>query len=143
MTLGPPKPPTPHEPDEWIRRFATLPLMHQPGEKWMTKSRRSITRSPHPLEACSVEKKHPVGQDQEGTGALAGHGREGTIERAGTSPLQDLKLNPQGPGRDLDLFQEQWVRYGGGIPEDGYAGHLGDGLLEQLQRFADISGPAK
>jgi CubicO group peptidase (beta-lactamase class C family) len=32
---GPPKPATPHEPDEWIRRFATLPLMHQPGEKWM------------------------------------------------------------------------------------------------------------
>jgi CubicO group peptidase (beta-lactamase class C family) len=35
MTLGPPKPPTPHTPDEWIRRFATLPLMHQPGERWM------------------------------------------------------------------------------------------------------------
>ncbi len=35
MTLGPPKPPTPHAPDEWIRRFATLPLMHQPGETWM------------------------------------------------------------------------------------------------------------
>jgi CubicO group peptidase (beta-lactamase class C family) len=35
MTLGPPTPPTPHLPDEWIRRFATLPLMHQPGEKWM------------------------------------------------------------------------------------------------------------
>jgi len=22
-------------PDEWIRRFGTLPLMHQPGERWM------------------------------------------------------------------------------------------------------------
>jgi CubicO group peptidase (beta-lactamase class C family) len=33
--IGPPKPPTSHAPDEWIRRFATLPLMHQPGEKWM------------------------------------------------------------------------------------------------------------
>ncbi|WP_394828031.1 serine hydrolase domain-containing protein [Pendulispora albinea] len=22
-------------PDEWMRRFATLPLMHQPGERWM------------------------------------------------------------------------------------------------------------
>jgi len=30
-----PKPPTPHAPDEWIRRLGTLPLMHQPGEKWM------------------------------------------------------------------------------------------------------------
>jgi CubicO group peptidase (beta-lactamase class C family) len=35
MTLGPPKPQTPPDPDEWLRRFATLPLMHQPGERWM------------------------------------------------------------------------------------------------------------
>ena len=32
---GPPKPQTPPAPDEWIRRLGTLPLMHQPGEKWM------------------------------------------------------------------------------------------------------------
>jgi CubicO group peptidase (beta-lactamase class C family) len=32
---GPPKPLLPPAPDEWIRRFGTLPLMHQPGEKWM------------------------------------------------------------------------------------------------------------
>lgn len=32
---GPPAPQEPPEPDEWIRRFATLPLMHQPGERWM------------------------------------------------------------------------------------------------------------
>lgn len=33
--FGPPKPAVPPPPDEWIRRFATLPLMHQPGEQWM------------------------------------------------------------------------------------------------------------
>jgi CubicO group peptidase (beta-lactamase class C family) len=32
---GPPSPLTTPEPDEWIRRLGTLPLMHQPGEKWM------------------------------------------------------------------------------------------------------------
>ena len=32
---GPPAPLTPPAPDEWIRRLGTLPLMHQPGEKWM------------------------------------------------------------------------------------------------------------
>jgi CubicO group peptidase (beta-lactamase class C family) len=32
---GPPQPQTAPGPDEWIRRFGTLPLMHQPGEKWM------------------------------------------------------------------------------------------------------------
>jgi len=33
--FGPPDVATPHDPDEWMRRLATLPLMHQPGEKWM------------------------------------------------------------------------------------------------------------
>jgi CubicO group peptidase (beta-lactamase class C family) len=32
---GMPQPWLPPEPDEWIRRFGTLPLMHQPGEQWM------------------------------------------------------------------------------------------------------------
>jgi CubicO group peptidase (beta-lactamase class C family) len=33
-TLGPPWPPRPFGSDEWIARFATLPLLHQPGEEW-------------------------------------------------------------------------------------------------------------
>jgi CubicO group peptidase (beta-lactamase class C family) len=33
--FGPSNPSTPHDPDEWLRRLATLPLMHQPGENWM------------------------------------------------------------------------------------------------------------
>ncbi|GAA2613015.1 serine hydrolase domain-containing protein [Paractinoplanes durhamensis] len=34
LVLSEPYPPTPHDPDEWIRRFGTLPLMNQPGEVW-------------------------------------------------------------------------------------------------------------
>jgi CubicO group peptidase (beta-lactamase class C family) len=33
--FGPPHPQVAPPPDEWMRRFATLPLMHQPGECWM------------------------------------------------------------------------------------------------------------
>jgi CubicO group peptidase (beta-lactamase class C family) len=33
--FGPPMPSTPHDPDEWMRLVGTLPLMHQPGERWM------------------------------------------------------------------------------------------------------------
>ena len=32
LSLAPPEQPTP---DEWIRRMGTLPLIHQPGERWM------------------------------------------------------------------------------------------------------------
>ncbi len=33
--IGPPHPQEPPAPDEWLRRFATLPLMYQPGERWL------------------------------------------------------------------------------------------------------------
>src|SRR5674536_180518 len=36
---GPPSPSAPPAPDEWIRRLGTLPLMHQPGERWMYNTR--------------------------------------------------------------------------------------------------------
>ena len=32
---GPPRPRAQPTPDEWIRRVATLPLMYQPGERWL------------------------------------------------------------------------------------------------------------
>jgi CubicO group peptidase (beta-lactamase class C family) len=32
---GPPEPQVPPEPDEWMRRVATLPLLYQPGERWL------------------------------------------------------------------------------------------------------------
>jgi CubicO group peptidase (beta-lactamase class C family) len=35
LGLGPPKPGTPHRPDQWVRQFASLPLMAQPGDVWM------------------------------------------------------------------------------------------------------------
>jgi CubicO group peptidase (beta-lactamase class C family) len=33
--MGPPAPGAMPGPDEWMRRLGTLPLMHQPGERWM------------------------------------------------------------------------------------------------------------
>ena len=35
LSLGPPEPSLPPEPDEWMRRLSTLPLMCQPGERWL------------------------------------------------------------------------------------------------------------
>jgi CubicO group peptidase (beta-lactamase class C family) len=35
LVLAQPVPMTPHAPDEWMRRFGKLPLMHQPGARWM------------------------------------------------------------------------------------------------------------
>ncbi|HEX2174181.1 MAG TPA: serine hydrolase domain-containing protein, partial [Dehalococcoidia bacterium] len=35
VSVGPPAPVLTPEPDEWIRRLGSLPLMRQPGERWM------------------------------------------------------------------------------------------------------------
>jgi CubicO group peptidase (beta-lactamase class C family) len=35
LSVGPPQPALPPEPNEWMRRFSTLPLMCQPGERWL------------------------------------------------------------------------------------------------------------
>lgn len=35
LNAGPPQPGLPPEPDEWLRRLATLPLQYQPGERWL------------------------------------------------------------------------------------------------------------
>lgn len=35
LLQGPPKPRTVPAPDEWIQRVASLPLIYQPGERWM------------------------------------------------------------------------------------------------------------
>jgi len=35
LGVGPPQPALPPEPDEWMRRFSTLPLLCQPGTRWM------------------------------------------------------------------------------------------------------------
>ena len=35
LAVGPPAPDEMPAPDEWLRRLGTLPLLHQPGERWM------------------------------------------------------------------------------------------------------------
>src|SRR5581483_12344830 len=35
LGLGPPNPAEIPAPDEWLRRFGSLPLMYQPGERWL------------------------------------------------------------------------------------------------------------
>ena len=73
MTLGPPKPATPHAPDEWMRRLGTLPLMHQPGERWMYNTGSYVLgvliarASGQPFETFLRERIfHPLGMKDTG-----------------------------------------------------------------------------
>lgn len=42
-TLGPPRPDAQPEPDTWMTRLGTLPLLAQPGERWLYNTGASVT----------------------------------------------------------------------------------------------------
>ena len=42
-TLGPPWPPSPLTPDQWIAAFGSLPLLDQPGERWRYNTGATVT----------------------------------------------------------------------------------------------------
>jgi CubicO group peptidase (beta-lactamase class C family) len=60
--MGPPNPDMLPAPDEWIRHLGQLPLMHQPGEKWMYNTGADVLSvliaraSGQPLEAFLRER---------------------------------------------------------------------------------------
>ncbi len=70
---GPPNPSAPPGPDEWMRRLGTLPLMHQPGEKWMYNTASDVLgvliarASGQPLETFLRERLfEPLGMKDTG-----------------------------------------------------------------------------
>ena len=66
MRMGPPRPQAEPAPDEWMRRFASLPLMHQPGERWMYDTGSDV---------LGVLVARAAGQDLETFPGLPGHRR--------------------------------------------------------------------
>jgi CubicO group peptidase (beta-lactamase class C family) len=98
---GPPGATTP-PPDEWIRRLGTLPLMYQPGERWMYHTGSDVLgvliarAAGQPLEMFLRERIfEPLGMSDTGFSVPAAG-----LDRLATS----YWTNPQ--TRALDLFDE-------------------------------------
>jgi CubicO group peptidase (beta-lactamase class C family) len=107
---GPPKPWLPPAPDEWIRRFGTLPLMHQPGEKWMYHTGSDVLgvliarASGRPFETFLRERIfEPLGMEDTGFGVPASK-----VERLATAYSRNFKTGA------LELYDaaedSQWSR---------------------------------
>jgi CubicO group peptidase (beta-lactamase class C family) len=71
--MGPPSPATMPAPDEWMRRLGALPLMHQPGERWLYNTGSDVLAvliaraSSQPLEAFLRERLFaPLGMKDTG-----------------------------------------------------------------------------
>jgi CubicO group peptidase (beta-lactamase class C family) len=70
---GPPEPRVPPEPDEYMRRLGTLPLLYQPGERWLYNTGSDVLgvlvarAAGQPLEAFLREHVFdPLGMDDTG-----------------------------------------------------------------------------
>jgi CubicO group peptidase (beta-lactamase class C family) len=88
---GPPGATEPPAPDEWMRRLGTLPLMHQPGEKWMYNTGSDVLgvliarATGQPLGAFLRERIfEPLGMRDTGF-----HVAAGAIDRLATSYSTD------------------------------------------------------
>jgi CubicO group peptidase (beta-lactamase class C family) len=107
---GRPSPSTPPAPDEWIRRLGALPLMHQPGEKWMYHTGADVLgvlvarASGKPFETFLQERIFdPLGMNDTGFSVPASK-----IDRLPTSYVVDRKTG------SLELYDAarggQWIR---------------------------------
>jgi CubicO group peptidase (beta-lactamase class C family) len=107
LSFGPPQPSLPPGPDEWMRRFSTLPLMCQPGERWLYNTGADVLgvliarASGQPLEVFLAERIfEPLGMKDTGFSVPAA-----AIDRFATSYTTD-------PGTGaLQLYDEpagQW-----------------------------------
>jgi CubicO group peptidase (beta-lactamase class C family) len=68
-TMGPPDPKAAPEPDEWIERLGSLPLMAQPGERWLYNTGARYS-------ACSVNARQaPRGTERCCEPACSSHSR--------------------------------------------------------------------
>lgn len=99
----------PHSPDEWMRRLGTLPLMYQPGEKWLYHTGSDVLgvliarASRQPLETFLRERVFkPLGMKDTGFSVPAGK-----LDRF----VSCYSLNPQTKELDLtDPPDGQWSR---------------------------------
>jgi CubicO group peptidase (beta-lactamase class C family) len=107
LAAGPPEPQLPPEPDEWMRRLSTLPLLHQPGERWLYNTGSDVLgvligrASGQPLDVFLRERVfEPLGMSD--TGFATPH-----VDRLGTCYTRDPQTGERGV---FDPPQGQWAK---------------------------------
>ncbi len=109
LGMGPPSPATMPAPDEWIRRLGTLPLMYQPGERWMYNTGADVLSvllsraSGQPFETFLRERLF----DPLGMADTAFHVPAGKRARFGPTYWTDYRTGQEGIYDEAD---GQWSR---------------------------------
>jgi CubicO group peptidase (beta-lactamase class C family) len=103
---GPPGPSTPPAPDEWIRRLGMLPLMHQPGARWMYNTGSDVLgvliarASGQPLETFLRERIfEPLGMTDTGFSVPASKRERFATSYWTNAETEALELNDEAEGQ--------------------------------------------
>ncbi|HEX5368113.1 MAG TPA: serine hydrolase domain-containing protein, partial [Dehalococcoidia bacterium] len=103
--MGPPQPSSMPEPDEWLRRLGQLPLMHQPGERWMYNTGSDVLgvlikrASGQPFEAFLKERIFgPLGMRDTGFSVPAADLARLTTSYMADQGLGELSINDEPAG---------------------------------------------
>ncbi len=132
LPVGPPAPQAAPGPDEWLRRLATVPLAHQPGERWLYHTGASVLgvlvarAAGRPLAAVLSERVlDPLGMASTGFG----------VPEAARARLGPHWTPPAGNGRRefYDPPDGQWARPPA-FPDGG------DGLVSTVDDLAAFAG---
>jgi CubicO group peptidase (beta-lactamase class C family) len=107
LGAGPPAPQGPPEPDEWMRRLGTLPLLYQPGERWLYHTGAEVLgvlvarAAGQPLEDALRERVFaPLGMVDTGFSTTS-------VDRLGTCYVRDPET---GERSVYDPPEGQWAR---------------------------------
>jgi len=105
LGAGPPEPQVPPAPDEWTRRLSTLPLLYQPGERWLYNTGADVLgvllarAAGRPLDQVLRERVlAPLGMDDTGF-SIGDVGRLGSCYTTG----------PEGERSVFDPPDGQWA----------------------------------
>jgi CubicO group peptidase (beta-lactamase class C family) len=134
MTLGPPWPPPSLGADEWITRFATLPLMEQPGTAWRYNTGAHVLgilierASGQPLEAFLHERLFaPLGMRDTSFSVPAGKQNRFTTA-----------YTPNVETGALDLFDEPRTGWWSAPPARGDVAGMLVSTLDDLWAFVSM-----
>ncbi len=131
LPVGPPQPQAAPPPDEWLRRLASVPLAHQPGERWLYHTAASVLgalvarAAGRPLPEVLAERVLvPLGMTSTGFG----------VPDAARSRLGPHWTPPDDEGRRelYDAADGQWARPPA-FPDGG------DGLVSTVDDLAVLA----
>src|SRR6267142_1685560 len=135
LVMGPPDPRTPFGPNEWMKRFATLPLMYQPGDRWQYNTGSLVLGVLVGTRLWTASRGFPSRPHLRTVG-YEGHR---VLDFGGAGPSAAEQLHDQLPDREdgiADRIGSDRLDHAAGVPVGGRRPRVDDRRLLRVCSFA-------